>query len=109
MGKSLDYYPVILTNKESGQTYSYLAFNIVGLVSAVDFEASNTRVYDNKPVINVSIYDLVLDEQKIQDLLLFRLGEKSNTIIVHESVKQSIESAGIDTLQFIKPEDYMHL
>ncbi len=106
---NIDYYPAILTNKESGQTYSYLAYNIIGLVSAVDFDASHTRVYDNKPVINVSIYDLVLDEQKIQDHLLFRLAESSNTIIVHESVKQSIESAGIDTLKFIKPEDYMHL
>ena len=36
---NIDYYPVILTNKESGQTYSYLAYNIIGLVSATTIES----------------------------------------------------------------------
>ncbi len=60
-------------------------------------------------VFLIHIHELSLDESKIKGLLIFRLAENTNTIIVHESVKQAVESAGIDTVSFIKPEDYMHL
>jgi hypothetical protein len=50
---------------------------------------------------------IVIDENKTHGILLFRSAHNSGTILVHDSVKQTIESLGIDTLEFIdKVIDY---
>ena len=43
---------------------------------------------------------------RVDGALMFRLAEAVNTIVVHDSVKQAIEAAGIDTLTFIDPADW---
>jgi hypothetical protein len=106
---NIDFYPVVLTHKKSGKTYRYFAYNIIGLLSAVDMEASDLTFYDKRVFGHASIHNLVLDENKINDLLIFRLKEQSSTVIVHERVKQALEKAGIDRVNFIKPENYIHL
>jgi hypothetical protein len=50
------------------------------------------------------IHELAPEGSKTGGLLVFRLEENINTILVHESVRAHIEKQGIDTLTFIKPE-----
>ena len=38
---------------------------------------------------------------------MFRLAESVMGIVVHESVKQAIEAAGIDTLTFVDPAEWI--
>jgi hypothetical protein len=106
---NIKYLPVTLKNPENGHKYEYFAFNLVGLISATNFSKSNVQSPDGDFIGDSQIHDLVIAEDKIHDLLIFRLAEKFSTIIVHSRVKESIEKNGIDTLRFLKPEEYMAL
>ena len=103
------YYPVQLKNSETGATYDYFAFNLLGLVSATDFGKSRLESYDGDFKGDSTIEHLVVDPAKARDLAMFRLTEKFSTILVHERVRKRIEGAGINTLTFVRPEDYFHL
>lgn len=106
---NIDYYPALLKNTETGEIYEYMAYKIIGLVSAADLDASEYETYDDKPVADTSFYELAIDESKAHDQKFFRLAENTSAIMVHESVKKCIEEAGIDTLKFMKPEDWVQL
>lgn len=106
---NLDCYPVLLTNPETQHSYDYVAYNIIGKIAAADMEKSDYTTYDGKLFADVGFRRLVLDEAKAQGVLMFRLAEKLSTILVHEHVRKHVLDQGIDTLKFIKPEDYLHL
>ncbi len=102
------YHPVTLKNTETGQTYPYYAFNLIGRVSMVDLKASDIQSYDGDYTGDSSIKNLVLDESKDPGLSLFRL-EENFSIVIKEEIKKHLESCGIDTLKYIAPEDYYAL
>jgi|GEM_PF-1967186 len=106
---SIDYYPAVLTNSETGQTYDYMAYNLIGKIAVVDLAASDYTTYDDKPVADVGFEKLVIDDEKAKSLLMFRLAENLSTILIHDNVRKHILDSGIDTLRFMEPEDYMHL
>ena len=102
---NIDFFPTILTNSSTAETYPYYAYKIVGLVSLADMQKSEFVTYRNSaPVIDVSFQKLVFDHSKGRGQLLFRLAESTSTIVVHETVKQGIEKAGINTIEFFEPE-----
>ena len=39
-------------------------------------------------------------------MLLFRLKESTNAIVVHENVKMHLEAEGFDTLTFVEPDGW---
>jgi hypothetical protein len=106
---NINYLPITLKNTETGQVYDYFAFNLLGLVSAADRAQSKMASYDGDFVGDSQVYDLVIDESKCGGLLMFRLKEKFSAVIVHEKVKKAVEAAGIDTVAFMNPKDYMAL
>jgi len=55
----------------------------------------------------MNINSLTIDESKTRGALMFRLAEAVNGIVVHKSVKNAIEAAGVDTLTFIPPEEWV--
>ncbi|MBN1499969.1 MAG: hypothetical protein JW982_07435 [Spirochaetes bacterium] len=107
--ENIKYLPVTLKNPETNQKFEYFAFNLIGLISAADFSESDIKSPDGDFTGDSQIYDLVIDEDKIPELLIFRLAEKFSAVVVHSRVKAEIEKHGIDTLRFLKPEDYMAL
>ena len=106
---NLQLFPVILRNTVTGQVYDYLAFKVVGLVAAADLNASESTVHDDKPVADMSFETLVIDETKTHSLLMFRLAENINALMVHDKVRKHILSKGIDTLTFTRPEDWVQV
>jgi hypothetical protein len=106
---NVQYAPVRIRNKTTGETYDYFAFNLVGLVAAADFEKSDLKSYDGDFTGETEIHSLTLDESRIGKLLMFRLKEKFSVIVVHRNVKEAIEHADITTLSFIEPKDFMAL
>jgi hypothetical protein len=40
-------------------------------------------------------------------MLLFRMAENVSAIVVHETVKKSIEDAGIPYIDFVNPESWI--
>ena len=89
---NIDFYEAILKNTETGETYNYKAYNVIGLVAA-----------------DVIFNKLVVDEDKTHGLLMFRLAENINALMVHKEVRDRILSSGIDTLTFKKTEDWVQL
>jgi hypothetical protein len=82
-------FPAVITNPETDEEIeSYVAANIVGLVSCANLEQSETE-----PLADLYYFhDLVLDPKKTGDLLMFRLAESLMDVIVHESVARAIEA-----------------
>jgi hypothetical protein len=89
---NLQNFPAEITNSESGQTleFPYVFVNVIGLVSCADTASS-----DATPIGPSSYFhELVVDESRIRDLLLFRLKESPFEIVVHDRVAEAIAGGG---------------
>lgn len=95
---NLDTYPAEIHDPEQGRVHTdYVAFNLIGRIAAAESLRRHDDVLISAPEISSARTDGVL---------MFRLAEAVNAIVVHASVKQAIEAAGIDTLTFIEPSDW---
>lgn len=103
---NLDSYQAEIHEKSTGKIYdNYVSFNIVGAVSAADLH--NSSFDSETPALISRDFDsLAISEDATRSLLCFRLAESVNAIIVHEKVKHHIESSGINTLTFLRPEQW---
>jgi hypothetical protein len=106
---NMKFYPVELRHKKTKKTHEYFAFNLIGLVDAVDLGKSTMTSEDGDFTGDTVISELSVDEGKTRQLLMFRLKQKFSVILVHRRVKEAIERAGITSVQFIAPEDFMAL
>jgi hypothetical protein len=87
-------------------TDHYLAVNIVGLVAAADLQRSKTNPEITEKLISMDFHSLCVDEGQVKDLLLFRLAENITAVLVHERVKDAVESSGITSLTWFAPEEW---
>ena len=85
---NLDLYDVILESEdEETQISGYKAFNIIGLGKELDNEKDEMNFEEKK------------------ELYMFRLEKSWRTIVVHEKVKNHLESKGFSNLDFTLLED----
>lgn len=78
---NLDVYDAVLRSRDGAvRIAGYKAFNLIGLVDAVD---------------------------RGQGRRMFRLAEDTSAILVHRSVRDAIEAAGIGPLRFVAPADHL--
>lgn len=104
---NIDYYSAEIHDEQSGvHITTHLAFNIVGTVAAANLKKSILSG-DQSPMIAGSFDSLTIDSGKVRGAKLFRLAEAVMGIVVHESVKRTIERAGIDTLTFVPPAEWI--
>jgi hypothetical protein len=104
---NIDFYEAEIHDEASGQVLrTHVAFNLVGLVAAADLAASRHVAADG-PLVTVSFQSLSLDADKARGALMFRLAESTMGVVVHESVKRVVEARGIDTLDFVRPSDWV--
>jgi hypothetical protein len=106
---NVDFYDATLTHTQTGQRYAYKAYNLIGLVAAADMAKSAWTSDGDGALINTSFTNLVLDEARCGGLLLFRLAENINAVMVHESVRKHIIASGINTLRFRPPSDWVQI
>jgi hypothetical protein len=104
---NIDYYEVQVLDAELlGETPVYLAFNIIGIVAAVDLASSNYEDPFEDKLISVIFNSVKIDESKARSVLIFRLAESLHTIVVHKTVKIALEQAGFPSLRFVEPENW---
>ena len=101
---NLEVFPAVLKNTSTQQKYKYYAYKIYDVVPLMNITESEYETYRNTGP--ATIHKFVADESRTRGLLMFRMAESITDIVVHESVKKAIEAAGIDTVEFIKPEDF---
>lgn len=95
---NLETFPAEIVDTKTNEVNSdYVAFNIVGAIAAMK---------SKPPAGSDLLVGPELDEKKIGGALLFRLAEAVNAIVVHESIRKTIEAAGINTLTFLEPKDW---
>ncbi len=98
---NLDTYAVNLTDPDDGTVYTnYKAVNIIGVVAAADMKKSTATVHNNIPLVDVSFDKLVINEEKVQDLLLFRLAENLMTILMNEHLRNYLLEKGFDDIKY---------
>lgn len=105
---NLEIYSALLVNKTTGARYeNYKAINILGLVAAADLSKSKYVSHTSTGLIDTDFDSLTIDPSKAHDLLMFRLAEAVNGIVIHDRVKVALEKAGIKHLDFVKPEKWI--
>lgn len=103
---NLEVFSAELTDPRTGEVFKdYVAFNVVGAVSAADLGKSRYQAPDG-PLVSVDFDSVVLDPSRCTGALMFRLAEAVNAIVVHEAVRKGLLASGIDTLTFIEPENW---
>ncbi|HWV15433.1 MAG TPA: hypothetical protein VN030_08365 [Cellvibrio sp.] len=101
-------FDAVLKDTVNGVDYTnYKVINIIGLVAAANLEKSVCDTRGGEPLIDVYFDSLVLNENKIKDLYMFRLAECVTGIVIHEKVKQALEEDNIKHLDFILPEEWI--
>ncbi len=85
---NLQVFDATLTDKNTGAVnQDFCVVNVIGLVEAADSGSS-----DSLPLGASVVYTkLVVDAEKAQGLLMFRLEESPSTLVVHERVAKVIE------------------
>lgn len=100
---NLELFPAVLRNASTGQMYDYYVYNLLGLVPAVDVPMPPSPDLQGSKLetfMDASM-NMLTDESKVGGYRMFRLAEYVTVIVVHYTIQDAIESAGIDTLKFI--------
>jgi hypothetical protein len=87
---NLEVFAAHLVNSNGDVDDGFVAFNIVGLVAATTIRTTSS----------IDLLDGFTVDAAKAGPLMFRLEEACNTIVVHHSVRQAIEHAGISTVRF---------
>ncbi|MFD2231868.1 imm11 family protein [Alkalimarinus sediminis] len=104
---NVEFFPVHITYRDRKESYDWFAFNIVGLShSLIDNDKAHTNE-NGKGLIDSSINGFSIDEHESKGLKIFRLSDNVMTTVVTQEVKDAVDSAGINTFAFTKPEDWI--
>jgi hypothetical protein len=104
---SIDYHSCRLVNDTNGAIFrTHQAANLLDVIYCLDTEKSELEIDDEEPNEIWWIHRLMLIEDRLGDSPMFRLGERRNTVIVHESVKQAIEREGLSGPVFLPADGY---
>lgn len=103
----IDYYPCMLVDAASGEPLArYQVANLLDVIHCLDFEASELDIDDEEPSEIWTIERMKLRADRLGDSLMFRLGERRKTVIVHERVKQAVEREGLRGPVFLPADGY---
>jgi hypothetical protein len=112
--QNVQYLPIRIINHETREVETtYRIANIVGAIDCLDLKnCEYARSRGSGNIIRVSKFGII--PEKIMALvgmqgppLIFRLGEFKRHILVHESVREACQRAGITGLKFTPPETYV--
>ena len=102
--ENIEYLPAEVTDQATNKTLDYSVANIVKRITALDEEKSDF-IFDSHGNI-MGVGEMVFDESKIQNHKIFLLSEVPSLIIVHESIKNAVESENLTGFLFIADKDY---
>ncbi|HWV13822.1 MAG TPA: DUF1629 domain-containing protein [Cellvibrio sp.] len=101
---NIQYFNANVTYQSNPQKLTYKAANILGVVSALDMDASEVVLSRKGSVI--AIEKMVLDEIRLQGHKMVRLFESVMHVIVHKTVKEAIETEGFTGFMFVSDDKF---
>jgi hypothetical protein len=103
---NIEAYPCLITNMVNGEHQTdFAAVNVVGKIRCVNRRKSRFEDFDDGSNRILAWDYLVLDEDEIGGQKLFCLAEMPIQLVVHRSVKEAIEAAGMTGMEFIAQGD----
>jgi hypothetical protein len=104
---NLQTFRALLRNSNTGETHDYRAVNIVGAIAAADLSASNWTSHDPDPRFDVNFDALAVDATAARGAMLFRLAENTGVILVHERLRDRLQTADFPNLVFAEPGQWV--
>lgn len=101
---NIQYFDADVTYAPTGEKCSYKVSNIVGIVSGLDMSQSNVLLSDQGNVLQIR--KMCLDEEKLKGHKIFRLQEHIMLTVVHKSIKDAVEEAGLTGFMFLTDDEY---
>lgn len=103
---NLQSFPVEIRSKSTAEVNrDFVAFNVVGLVRAVDWDKTPPRAPGTPEMFAAGLNGVVLNEAAAHGLLLFRLAENVGAIVVHDRLRTELDGR-FPGLKFVAPEDW---
>jgi hypothetical protein len=97
--ENFEVFPAVLRNPAIGAQWDgYWAFNVIGLLSAADLDASQADTIMGGDLAGLSsvpllaFKELVLELKKTRGIPMFRLAESPATLLIHERVLAHIKA-----------------
>lgn len=100
----IQYFDADVTYEPTGEKVSYKVANVLGLVEGLDREKSDLILSPQGNVLEIE--HMCLDEERLLEQKIFRLQEDSMLIIVHKSIKEAVERAGLKGFMFVTDDEY---
>lgn len=101
---NIQYLNADVTYAPTGEKVSYKVANIVGIVSGLDLDQST--VISSRQGNILEIEEMCIDENKLFGHKIFRLQESIMHVVVHKSIKEAVESAGLTGFMFLADDEY---
>ncbi len=104
---NLDVYPAVVTDLRTGRIHDdFVAFNVIGAISAADLARCTFDAPDG-PKVGVDFASLAIDESALHGEQCFRLAENVSALLVSDKVRTACLAAGFGRLRFIDPADWI--
>lgn len=96
---NIDAYPALLRDTATGAEFEYFAVNIIGIMKVADLDESEWTNLDGDAKMDTIFEKLVVKEDEIRGIDIFRLYEDTGTILISERVKRALEHIPFLTFQ----------
>ncbi|QTA85820.1 imm11 family protein [Desulfonema magnum] len=97
---NIDVYQISVKEENTDEEWSnYFAINFIGLVDAIDREQSEMED-------EYTFHSTVIDKNKAQDLLCFRLFCGPTVLVIHEKVAKKLMNMNLKGVLIVKTENY---
>lgn len=105
--KDVELYPVVIVDQNTRKVHThFFVINFTRCLDCIDRKKSEVTIHPLYPNLISSINKLVLNQGKIGNAKIFRLGEKPSLLVAHKSVKENIDSLGVSGINWIPIQNY---
>lgn len=101
---NIQYLNADVTYEPTGEKVIYKVANVVGILSGLDMEKSDVILSSEDNIIEIET--MCFDESKLDGHKIFRLQEHIMLLVVHRSIKEAVEDAGLTGFMFLTDDEY---
>jgi hypothetical protein len=102
---NIQYFDAEVTFAPTGKKLEYKVANIIGKVMGLDLGQSDIEIDEDGDIVDVN--SMVFDESKLDGQKMIRLAESVVHVVVHRSIKEAIENAGLIGVKFVTDNEFM--